>query len=523
MVWGLFPADPLSGEDRYYIFRKGTYKVGRKGCDVIVKMDKGVSRVHAEILVDEMTSSDNLRNINNEMSSQVRLRDCSKYGTFVTKKQGVKEKVQEFPGKEITLKDGDLVSFGTGSAMYRFCHIPLVFFIYSSQTFDEDLLLEEKLLSIGAHITRGWHSDCTHVLVDQVTRLTKDAVDAFVAKKPFVLKTWVEIVSEKSISTEFPSCSPYTPTFLLDGVSVKLAEPRENCLKGFTFLLEPVNRYLFEDKLRSLLEMVGAKVLSLEGFCANSQGMEDEENRSVYVIPCRTSEQAKSPNNQRTLSRVKETDLIVSAFSGQFDPSIVMSEAVIISSSCSTDETIVAESEDEQETAASMDICAAQMKRTEEVKEEFSAKAAATSKLESVPVEIFRSSNNSPLKKKQEVVDEPEMGNSYIIYSQNLVIRDTNSPSSSSVRSLRNNDNGIPNFKCFRKPGIPSGNSFNNLVPFSKYPYRNSEYEAEEVIESVKEEKKRKQMEAVAEDLFNNQKARKRGVTGSIHGLLTSG
>uniref|UniRef100_F6H9J4 Uncharacterized protein n=1 Tax=Vitis vinifera TaxID=29760 RepID=F6H9J4_VITVI len=31
MVWGLFPVDPLSGEDSYYIFAKGTYKVGRKG------------------------------------------------------------------------------------------------------------------------------------------------------------------------------------------------------------------------------------------------------------------------------------------------------------------------------------------------------------------------------------------------------------------------------------------------------------------------------------------------------------
>lgn len=84
-----------------------------------------------------------------------------------------------------------------------------------------------------------------------------------------------------------------------------------------------------------------------------------------------------------------------------------------------------------------------------------------------------------------------------------------------------------------------SGNGFYNLVPFSKHPYkydnmssfclyslyvillmkletvivfliyvqicgRGSEYEDDGIAESLKEEKKRKQREAVAEDLFNN-------------------
>ncbi|KAJ6753230.1 hypothetical protein OIU79_026133 [Salix purpurea] len=43
------------------------------------------------------------------------------------------------------------------------------------------------------------------------------------------------------------------------------------------------------------------------------------------------------------------------------------------------------------------------------------------------------------------------------------------------------------------------------------------------MLESVKEEKRRKQMEAVAEDLFNTVKGRRRGVAGSLHGLLTHG
>lgn len=92
MVWGLFPVDPLSGEDNYYIFKPGTYKVGRKGCDVIVTKDKGVSRVHAEIVVNTMNMLNPLQNVRRHLSSSVQIRDCSKYGTFVSKNIGSKKK-----------------------------------------------------------------------------------------------------------------------------------------------------------------------------------------------------------------------------------------------------------------------------------------------------------------------------------------------------------------------------------------------------------------------------------------------
>lgn len=36
--------------------------------------------------------------------------------------------------------------------------------------------------------------------------------------------------------------------------------------------------------------------------------------------------------------------------------------------------------------------------------------------------------------------------------------------------------------------------------------HRDSDYGNQEMIDSMKEEKKRKQMEAIAEDLFNNEK-----------------
>ncbi|KAK9984195.1 hypothetical protein SO802_033720 [Lithocarpus litseifolius] len=109
---------------------------------------------------------------------------------------------------------------------------------------------------------------------------------------------------------------------------------------------------------------------------------------------------------------------------------------------------------------------------------------------------------------KIDKVDESECGNSDILFSQDLVVRDTNVPSC----FITTTKNGVLNFKHFRKmmtsTNTQSGNSFNSLIPFSKHPYKDSDDGNEEMVESVKEEKKRKQMEAIAEDLFNNEKAR---------------
>ena len=65
-----------------------------------------------------MTSLNPLLKKSSSILSKVRIRDCSKYGTFVDKNLGRKEKVHEFPNKETTLEDGDLISFGTGNANY---------------------------------------------------------------------------------------------------------------------------------------------------------------------------------------------------------------------------------------------------------------------------------------------------------------------------------------------------------------------------------------------------------------------
>ncbi|KAJ0089350.1 hypothetical protein Patl1_32452 [Pistacia atlantica] len=193
MVWGVFPVDPLSGEDKYYIFSRGSYKVGRKGCDVIINKDKGVSRIHAEIFVDEMISLYPLQRSSSNINSNVRIRDCSKYGTFINKNGGSKEKLHEFLDKETTLKDGDLISFGTGSATYRFSYVPLQLFVYCSDLIQVNASIQEKVSSIGAYLTSNFCLECTHVLVHNQMPLTKDLIDAILAKKPLVSDGWLEV------------------------------------------------------------------------------------------------------------------------------------------------------------------------------------------------------------------------------------------------------------------------------------------------------------------------------------------
>ncbi|KAJ8752185.1 hypothetical protein K2173_003793 [Erythroxylum novogranatense] len=516
MVWALSPADPLSGEERYYIFTKGSYKVGRKGCDVIINKDKGVSRVHAEILVDEMISS-----LGSTMSTKARIRDCSKYGTFINRNLGAKDKVHEFPNKEITLKNGDLVSFGAGNATYRFSFVPHLFFLYCAESFQVNDPLQEKISSIGAQITYHFSKDCTHVLVDELMPVKEDLLEAIVAKKPVVLKTWVEFMAGKGIVPEIPNWTSFLPKLTVDGVSVKIVDSgtRADCLKGYTFVLESSKMYKSQNRLQSLLESAGSNIMLIEELCSNSQGLDYGGNgQMVCVIPSGSVNKLNHFSKCSSLARVNEADLLCAVLSGCLDSSILTSPCVAVSSSCSTDETVVADSDAELETATSTpahaDIGINSPRCTNNVgaSMDLSVKSEDRCPVRNVV-------NDGGMRAKLEKNNEPESGNCDVIYSQDLITKDLSLPfpicSTSNI--------GVMNFKHFRKRNTQSGNSFNNLVPFSKYPYKESDCETDKVLESVKEEKKRKQMEAIAEDLFKNEKARKRGVAGSLRGLLIRG
>ncbi|PIA35436.1 hypothetical protein AQUCO_03500066v1 [Aquilegia coerulea] len=525
MVWGFFPVESLPGEQKYYIYSKGTYKVGRKGCDVIINTDKGVSRIHAEVIIDSMTSLDPLQRISTNFSSNVRIKDCSKYGTFINKKSGTKPKVSEYPNKEAPLKDGDLLSFGTGNATYRFSFVPLVFFVYRSKANHMDHSLQEDISSIGAQATRSWSAECTHVIVDESMPIKEDLLDAIVAQKPIVLNGWVKVVAEKKIRTEIPSWDLYVPTLTLEGLPVKLVDPevRGNCLAGYTFLLGSLELYKFGDRLRSLLGVGGAKVLSVDGYCSGSEMPEDgANNRLVLVNPPGSASHLNIYQQLQSLSRVNEITLVLAVLAGHLDQTAMEAPSILISSSCSTDETIVEDSDVEMDTVTS-NFAAGSSKAAETIKGEVDEQISGhhvSTKPEKIEVPSLKVEDSGMVGKRVNVY-EPDTSMDQrldILYSQDLIVRDMNKPASVHSRNI-----GGINFKCFRKRETPSGNSFKNLVPFSKYPYRESDYGNEEVAEHVKEEKKRKQIEAIAEDLFNNDKAKRRKADGSLQGLMIRG
>ncbi|KAK9117853.1 hypothetical protein Scep_015946 [Stephania cephalantha] len=522
MVWGLFPAESLPGELNYFIFSKGLYKVGRKGCDVIINTDKGVSRVHAELVVNSMTSSDVLQT-SFKTPNHVFIRDCSKYGTFINKKLSSGVKVHDHPNKEMLLKDGDLISFGTGNAVYRFCFVPLKFFVYGSKL-HMNQVLEERISSIGAIASQSWSTECTHVLVDEDMPVEEELIDAVVAQKPVVLNEWLKLVSETRICNEIPSFIRFTPRLKLEGSPVKVVDPtsRENCLAGYTFLLGSSRLYKYVDRFSMLMiSLAGSKIL-VKYNC--TYHLYDGSNRVMLVISKGSANQFCHAQQLRSLSRLNEVNLVSAALCGHLDHSVVEGPAIVVSSSCSTDETIVADSDVEMDTAAT-DHAAANPSLEETVKhedEEEVSRSRKDSVVERIQIPELRAEDSHTIQKieKANVSDMTENECSDIIYSQDLIVRDVRSSTSVQPSATEHE----VNFKCFKKRVVRSGNSFKDLIPFSRHPFKDSDHGSEEVAEHIKKEKKRKQMEAIAEDLFNNDKARRRGGGGSsIRELLSCG
>ncbi|KAK9106313.1 hypothetical protein Syun_022324 [Stephania yunnanensis] len=526
MVWGLFPAESLPGELNYFIFSKGLYKVGRKGCDVIINTDKGVSRVHAELVVNSMTSSDVLQT-SVKIPNHVFIRDCSKYGTFINKKLSSGVKVHDHPNKEMFLKDGDLISFGTGNAVYRFCFVPLKFFVYGSKL-HMNQVLEERISSIGAIASQSWSTECTHVLVDEDMPVEEELIDAVVAQKPVVQNEWLKLVSETRICNEIPSFIRFTPRLKLEGSPVKVVDPtsRENCLAGYTFLLGSSHLYKYGYLLYLLfISLAGSKILVKYNctyhLCALLKSIFDViviiANLPKVYVNCFLLD-------LRSLSRLNEVNVVSAALCGHLDHSVVEGPAIVVSSSCSTDETIVADSDVEMDTAAT-DHAAANPSLEETVKredEEEVSRSRKDSVVERIQIPELRVEDSHTIQKREKAneLDMTENECSDIIYSQDLIVRDVRSSASVQPSATEHE----VNFKCFKKRVVRSGNSFKDLIPFSRHPFKDSDYGSEEVAEHIKKEKKRKQMEAIAEDLFNNDKARRRGGGGSsIRELLSCG
>ncbi|CAN6282682.1 unnamed protein product [Urochloa humidicola] len=556
MVWALTPVDTVRGTQKYYIFAAGTYKVGRKDCHVIVQADTSISRVHAEIAIEKMVAWDP-RSGAPASPSYVRVVDRSKYGTFVNKVQGTQGS-RLHKDEDVMLTDGDTVTFGTGNATFRLSFVHIVAFFHGRKSQRIDPSVHTVMTSIGAYATRKWSDECTHVLADESCSLTPELLDAVMGKKQIVLGDWFKALAEKNIHTEIPSCRQYIPNLTLDGTVIKMVEINliQNCLAGYTFILGPSDKYQFGEKLHGLLESTGAKYLHIDEFCPNSQdSVAGDTDQQILVVPARYPLEFSKIRVLFPLSKISDVKLFAAILSGRLEPTAIEPPAFIVTSSNSTDETIVEDSDVEMETATSNPTGAAKSQNhIENVSDDEKEITNITSE---VAVTVggtkanFIQPNNSqkvevlkPIEEDVKVIEKTAIytskvrdedvrvihkvpkdenldisrdGACDVIFSQDLVVKRL--PRSAPAAST---EVGGLNFKRFRKRETVSGNSFKDLVPFAREPYRESDYETGTLTDFMREEKQRKQMEAVAEDLFNNAKSKKRAAAGSsIHTLLT--
>lgn len=526
-------------------------------CDVIVQTDTSISRVHAEIAIEKMVAWDP-RSGAPSNPSYVRVVDRSKYGTFVNKVQGTQGS-RLCKDEDVMLNDGDSVTFGTGNATFRLSFVPIVVFFHGKKSARIDRSLQAVMTSIGAYATRKWSDECTHVLVDESSPLTPELLDAILTKKQIILGDWFKAMAEKNIHTEIPSCTQYIPNLTLDGMEIKTVEIKliESCLAGYTFILGSSEKYKFGEKLHALLESTGAKYLHIDEFCANSQDSGAGDNdQQILLVPANSPLEFSKIRALFPLSKITDVKLFAAILSGRLEAAAIEPPAYIVASSNSTDETIVVDSDVEIDTATS-DHTVAASKSQHHIEHSSDDKMEVTVTTTEDAVNLGETKANINIHKdleKPEIVKPMEEDVKVIektavygfkargedvrvinkvprdenletsrdetcdvIFSEDLIVKST----LQSTRAVPVETGGI-NFKRFRKRETVSGNSFKDLVPFAREPYRESDYERGTLTDFMRDEKKRKQMEAIAEDLFNNSKSKKKAAAGSsIHTLLT--
>ncbi|VAH04549.1 unnamed protein product [Triticum turgidum subsp. durum] len=551
MVWALTPVGTERGAQKYYISAAGTYTVGRKDCD-IVQTETSISRVHAEIAVEKMVAWEP-RSGAPASPSCVSVVDRSKYGTFVNKVQGTQgSRLRK--DEVVVLSDGDTVTFGNGNMTFRFSFVSIVVFFHGKKSARIDRSLQAVMTSIGAYVTRKWFDTCTHVLVDESSPLTPELLDAIITKKPIILGSWFKAMAEKNIHTEIPSCTQYIPNLTLDGMDIKMVENKlmENCLAGHTFILGSSEKYKFGEKIQELLESTGAKYLSIEEFCANSQDSGAGDNdQQILLVPAKSPLEFSKMRPLFPLSKTTDVKLFAAILSGRLEAAAIEPPAYTAIS----DHTVAASksehhiqhmSDDKAESKVTSSVSAVNLEETNvsiniqndlEKEEILEPMEEDVQVIEKTAISGFKAGgedvqvinklvqdeacdavfvNKAP---KDENLDSSREETCHVIFSQDLIVKRVLQPAPAVLT-----ETGGVNFKRFKKRQTVSGNSFKALIPCAQEPYRESDCEKGTLNDFMREEKRRKQMESIAEDLFNNQKPqKKKAAAGSSIQILLTG
>lgn len=580
MVWELEPLNS-SGASKYYLISQGTYKVGRKDCAVVIQTDKTISRVHAEIIVEAASSWNAFQCFSSVPSPEIRMKDLSKFGTFVNKEICSKP-VFSFANKETILSNGDLITFGTNNTTFRLNFVPFLFCIPALERLNRKHDLCTVVSSMGAYATEKWMSECTHLIVEDSSPITNDVMEAIMAKKSIVVYDWLQaMVGQTSLPSEIPNCLSFLPSMTLKcghaSVQVKIADPkhREACLCGTTFVVGPLHLYHYKEKLQLLLEVAGATVIPFSKRRSITQKTGVSREHEVLIVPAEgTKKNLGLDSNEfsyiKEIPRLSEDKVVEAIVAG--DCSAFTFETTLCPSSSSTKEMVnVADSEDEEEVTTRHQhskvidsnktslsgncvrlspICkerqivsdTTEIKRSKPVseagsaglslakngleessaiqthqqfrrvtgdekylsnrqKEEMSQREASES---ATTLEVKAGTKDYIMAKGDVGSETGEFQKFDVLYNSNLIVRkdwDYKNTNNSSKKAT-------PNFKCFRKKSTISGNSFNDLIPFGRDPYKEADY-GREMVEFIKEEKKRKEAEALSEDLFNSERVKR--------------
>ncbi|XP_030749490.1 nibrin isoform X1 [Sitophilus oryzae] len=142
---------------------EGTYIVGRKDCDIVLRDDASISRKHAIIRVK---------------SDGATLEDSeSKYHTLHND-TAIQSKT------EIKLKNKDLIKFGMLNHVFRFEFYNFVVSASGLSSEKKSALKQNVEYCCGKYVDK-WSSECTHLTVEMVT-VTVKVLQALIDEKPIV-------------------------------------------------------------------------------------------------------------------------------------------------------------------------------------------------------------------------------------------------------------------------------------------------------------------------------------------------
>ncbi|MCO5563654.1 hypothetical protein L7F22_017301 [Adiantum nelumboides] len=289
MVWILTPYHPSLGVTKYYLTSSGTYKIGRKDCEIIIQTDKTVSRLHAEIIIDPIKSANDSNVVRPTCKPRIVLRDLSKFGSFVNRSAGSKPTFS-LPNKEKELKEGDIVTFGTDSSSFRLEY-------FSFRPHIADLADESRrhdiaglVASAGGYITDNLCSECTHLIVEDGSYVNGTVIQAVADKRPVIGLAWIEALSARSaLSSEFVSCSRFTPNlqWKIDGDAkfLKIIEPevRSVAFKDLIFYIGSIYLYSNKDILQLLVEASGGSLHAVTEV-SRSRVCAQEKRLSFHIV-----------------------------------------------------------------------------------------------------------------------------------------------------------------------------------------------------------------------------------------------